>query len=248
MPTTALTRAGRLRVLVKAGARVMTELLASIASNASSSTDPTLTGSEFGDAGLLFTVAFSGPILFWLPASTELLCAVVGRRGSVPPLRAGFAGAAGQCALFALCYCFGERLAARWPWLRRRISMSGDKLARKGGYAMTTTAGVVGFPPTVPLFTLAPSLHMRLLPMITIVFLARFVRFAAICRLGGLPFGAVAAAAASSSKASSSPETELHASSMLFAALRDMGNFMVDGGRVAAGEPGARPIDVDARL
>ena len=51
---------------------------------------------------------------------------------------------------------------------------------------MTLGAAVGGVPPTVPLFTLAPSLQMKLTPMLLIMFAARYLRFAACCALGSL--------------------------------------------------------------
>ena len=123
---------------------------------------------------------------FWIPASTELLAAAVGRRGFSPTL-VGLLCAAGQCTLFACLYAFGERISARWPWLRRHVdavALTRRKLIDRGSFAMTFGAAAVGVPPTVPLFALAPSLHMRLLPMLVVVFSARFVRFASCCVLG----------------------------------------------------------------
>lgn len=67
--------------------------------------------------------------------------------------------------------------------------MQRRKLVERGSFAMTCGAAAVGVPPTVPLFTLAPSFHMRLTPMLCVVFMARFLRFAGICALGGLHWG-----------------------------------------------------------
>ena len=129
---------------------------------------------------------------FWIPASTELLCAAVGRRGFSPTL-AGLSCAAGQCTLFTLLFLFGQRISSRWRWLRRRVdsvALTQRKLVERGSFAMTVGGAAIGVPPTVPLFTLAPSLHMRLVPMLMIVFSVRFLRFASICYLGGMYLGA----------------------------------------------------------
>ena len=129
MPTTALTRAGR---GPREGGRSGDDRVARV----DSVQRLLLDGSNTHRIrirrrrALLFTVAFSGPILFWLPASTEPLC-YCWQAAALYAIARGLAGAAGQCALFALCYCFGERLAARWPWLRRRISMSGIRLGQE---------------------------------------------------------------------------------------------------------------------
>ena len=125
---------------------------------------------------------------FWIPGSTEVLCAAVGRRG-LSPVAVGLAGAAGQSVLFVLLFLFGSRASSRWPALRRRvdsIAMQRRKLVDRGSLAMTMSAAAIGVPPTVPLFTLAPSLHMRLPPMLCLVFLFRFVRFSVICGLASL--------------------------------------------------------------
>ena len=144
------------------------------------------------DVLTLFGVSFGGPIFFWLPASTELFAGLSGRRGFSPSL-VGATCAAGQCTLFALLFIFGQRITSRWSWLRRRV----DAVARKqrkfldrGKLAMTVGAAVGGVPPTVPLFTLAPTFQMRLTPMLLIVFSFRFIRFAACCFLGSLQWGA----------------------------------------------------------
>ena len=136
----------------------------------------TLTGSVIGDWIGIYVVSFSGPILFWLPASTELLAAAVGKMGFSPTL-VGLTCAAGQCSLFTLLYFFGERIASRWHWLRRRVDAvrlsSHRKLIDRGSLALTFGAAAFGLPPTVPFFTLAPSLHMRLSRMLFIVFALR---------------------------------------------------------------------------
>jgi membrane protein YqaA with SNARE-associated domain len=130
----------------------------------------TFTGSVTGDMGLLFGVSFSGPIMFWLPASTEVLAATIGRSG-MSPLLVGVTCACGQCTMFALIFLFGDRIAARWSWLRRQTQNHG--FARRGALVMTLGAATIGLPPTVPLFTIAASLHMRLSHMLLIVFAAR---------------------------------------------------------------------------
>ena len=47
------------------------------------------------------------------------------------------------------------------------------KLIDRGSLALTFGAAAFGLPPTVPFFTLAPSLHMRLSRMLFIVFALR---------------------------------------------------------------------------
>ena len=153
----------------------------------------TLTGTYEKDLITLYAVSFSGPLFFWLPASTELLAAAVGRQNpSASPSLVGFMCAAGQCTLFALLFVFGERIASRWQWLRRRVDAVAAHRRRfldRGKLAMTIGAAVGGVPPTVPLFTLAPSFQMRLTPMLLIVFAFRYVRFASCCFLGSLQWG-----------------------------------------------------------
>lgn len=147
----------------------------------------TLTGSLAGDVGTLFASGFAGPIFFWVPASTEVVAAAVGRRGLSPPL-VGASCAAGQCCLYTLIFYSGKRLAARWSWLRRQVDAVAARqgqLLKRGSIGVTVTAAMVGFPPTVPLFTLASSFRMRLPPMLAICFAFRFVRFAVIAYLGG---------------------------------------------------------------
>jgi membrane protein YqaA with SNARE-associated domain len=157
---------------------------------ASPAPDPSgsLTGNLVTDLAILFTVSFNGPILFWLPASTELLATAMGRMNpSVSPSLVGIACASGQCTLFALLFAFGGRIASKWPWLRKRVDAVAahrHALLNRGKLFLAVGAGVAGFPPTVPLFTLAPSLQMRLPPMLFVVFLARYVRFAGCCLLG----------------------------------------------------------------
>lgn len=125
------------------------------------------TGNLALDLGAIFVLAFSGPIIFWVPATTEVICAMAGAAGINPAL-VGVASSAGQCTLFALLYFFGERIAQHMDCLRNGVDRISDSrtLLRRGKYALSIGAGGVGFPPTVPLFTLAPSLRMRLLPMI----------------------------------------------------------------------------------
>ena len=153
---------------------------------------PTLTGNFVLDCTTLFAVSFGGPIFFWLPASTEVLAVAVGRQGFSPSI-VGVMCAAGQCTLFALLFTFGQRITSRWSWLRRRVeavAMHRRKFLDRGKLAMTVGAAVGGVPPTVPLFTLAPTFQMRLAPMLLIVFAFRFVRFASCCFLGSLQWGA----------------------------------------------------------
>ena len=126
------------------------------------------TGSVTLDLAALFVLAFGGPIVFWLPASTEVLCAMAGGQ-RIHPILVGLVAAAGQSMLMALLYVFGERMANRIECLRKsvdRVSGSASKpLLRRGKHAVAISASAIGFPPTVPLFTLAPSLNMRLTPM-----------------------------------------------------------------------------------
>ncbi len=149
----------------------------------------TLTGNFVLDISTLYVVSFCGPIFFWLPASTEILAAAVGRQG-FSPLVVGATCATGQCTLFALLYTFGQRLTAQWGWLKRRVDAvalnNRRKLLDRGKTAMTVGAGIAGVPPTVPLFTLAPSFQMKLVPMLAIVFAFRFLRFASCCFLGSI--------------------------------------------------------------
>ena len=125
----------------------------------------TLSGNFMLDVATLYAVAFCGPILFWLPGSTEILSAAFGRAG-FSPLVVGATCASGQCTLFALLYIFGMRLTARWGWLKRSVDAvaygKGRKYFERGKIAMAVGAGIAGLPPTVPLFTLGPSLQMKL--------------------------------------------------------------------------------------
>jgi membrane protein YqaA with SNARE-associated domain len=152
--------------------------------------EKTLTGNFFLDLATLFAVSFSGPILFWLPASTEILAAGMGRLNpAASPALVGLVCATGQCTLFALLFFFGERIASRWQWLRMRVDAVGLQRRRflsRGKLLITLGAAVGGFPPTVPLFTLGPSLQMKLLPMLLIMFAFRYLRFAACCLLGSV--------------------------------------------------------------
>ena len=155
----------------------------------------TLTGNFALDCTTLFAVSFGGPIFFWLPASTEILAAAVGHRGFSPAI-VGVVCAAGQCTLFSLLFLFGRRITSRWDFLKRRVNAVAAKrrsFLNRGKFAMTLGAAVGGLPPTVPLFTLAPSLQMRLMPMLAIVFIFRFIRFASCCFIGSLPSVSAAA-------------------------------------------------------
>ena len=62
----------------------------------------------------------------------------------------------------------------------------GRKYFERGKIAMAVGAGIAGLPPTVPLFTLGPSLQMKLPPMLIIVFAFRVLRFASCCFLGSI--------------------------------------------------------------
>ena len=126
---------------------------------------------------------------FWIPGSTEVLCAALGRRGSPSPIIVGNLAASGQCSLFIFLFLCGSRISSRWPALRRRvdvIAMHRRKLVERGSLGLTVSAAAIGVPPTVPLFTMAPSFHMRLLPMLCVVYIFRFVRFSAICAFASL--------------------------------------------------------------
>ena len=155
----------------------------------SASASATLSGNFMLDVATLYAVAFCGPILFWLPGSTEILSAAYGRAG-FSPLVVGATCASGQCTLFALLYTFGLRLTARWGWLKRSVDAvaygKGRKYFERGKIAMAVGAGIAGLPPTVPLFTLGPSLQMKLPPMLIIVFAFRVLRFASCCFLGSI--------------------------------------------------------------
>jgi len=135
---------------------------------------------------MCFGSAFVGPIFFWIPASTEIFAAAVGRQGLSAPL-VGLMCATGQCALFTLVFHFGQQLASRWRWLgntlARATASKHARLLQRGGLAATVGATLVGIPPTIPLFTLASSIGMRLPPMLLIAFPGRFARFALICFL-----------------------------------------------------------------
>lgn len=132
------------------------------------------------DLTAIFVLAFSGPIVFWVPATTEVICAMAGAE-HIHPVLVGAAAAAGQCVLFGLLFCFGERIANRVACLRTSVdSVAGKRstLLQRGKYALSIGAGGIGFPPTVPLFTLAPSLNMSLTPMIVRVMHTRHGRVA----------------------------------------------------------------------
>ena len=146
-----------------------------------------LTGNLWLDVGMLFMAGFCGPIFFWLPASTELLCSAFGLHGFSPVL-AGLSCSSGQCSLFVLLFLFGERISAQCKCLRRRVDalhFKHRRLFERSSFAMTLGAGAIGMPPTVPFFILAPSLNMRLAPMLAVVFPFRFLRFAACCAIAG---------------------------------------------------------------
>jgi membrane protein YqaA with SNARE-associated domain len=130
---------------------------------------------------------------FWIPAFTEILSATAGRAG-FPPVIVGLLCASGQCTLFTLLFFFGERISSRWQWLRRRVDSVLDarrKLFERSSFALVCGAALVGVPPTVPLFTLAPSLNMRLAPMLLLMFPLRCLRFAIICALGSIPISSM---------------------------------------------------------
>ena len=95
----------------------------------------------------------------------------------------GMTVASGQCSLFIILFHFGARGAQRWPALRRRVdnfALQRRKLIEHSSSLMTLTAAIAGVPPTVPLFTIAPTFHMRLPRMLAVFFVARFLRFALI--------------------------------------------------------------------
>ena len=148
----------------------------------------TLTGNVYLDAGMLAAAGFIGPIFPMVPASTEMLCTAFGLKGFSPML-AGLSCAFGQCSLYVLLFLFGERFfATRCKFLRRRVDTLAFKhrrLFERSSCAITAGAGAIGLPPTVPLFILAPSLNMHLVPMLGIVFPFRFVRFFVVCALAG---------------------------------------------------------------
>jgi len=154
-------------------------------------TEPTLTGNFVLDLSALYAASFCGPIFFWIPASTEILAAAFGRQGFEPAL-VGLVCAAGQCTTFTLIFLFGERAAARWQWLHKRVDAVAAHRRRfldRGKMAIIFGAAACGVPPTVPLFILAPSLQIRLVQMLVIVFTMRFLRFAGCCYLGSLRWG-----------------------------------------------------------
>ena len=83
--------------------------------------EATLSGSAAVDLGMCFVSGFFGPFLFWIPASTEILAAAVGRQG-MPPVAVGLACASGQALVFTLTFFFGRQAASRWRWLRRKLA------------------------------------------------------------------------------------------------------------------------------
>lgn len=154
--------------------------------NATDAIEASFSGSTTLDFCTLFASAVAGPVLFWIPASTELLAAAFGRRG-YSPLLVGLIAATGQCVLFTMLFIFGNQLVSRWFWLRRKTEYAATrhtKLMKRGSLTATLSATAIGVPPTIVLFTLAPSFRLSLPPMIIIVFAGRVLRFSILCAVG----------------------------------------------------------------
>ena len=151
--------------------------------------EASLTGSAWLDFCSLVASGFGGPILFWIPASTELLAAAVGRQGSLPCSMIGIACALGQCTIMSILYFFGERISRSIACLRKGVAAMPRRHLEKGKLAMTFGASLAGVPPTVPLFTLASSMCLRLRTMLMIFFPIRTVRFTACGIIGSRSHG-----------------------------------------------------------
>lgn len=131
---------------------------------------------------VLYVAAFLGPVFFWIPCSTEIAAATAGRYGLVPPL-VGFACAAGHTTVYALIYLLGDRISTRLRWARlpmERVALKHSHALQHGSLGATFSSTLVGVPPTLAVFSLAPSLKLRLPPMLLVLSVGRFARFTAI--------------------------------------------------------------------
>ena len=134
-------------------------------------------------------IAFIGTV-FWV-ASPEAATALAGAQHRWPPLLIGLVAAGGQSVALVGLFFFGAQLRRRWRWFDRQCE-SARARSRLGTERYATgvvvASGFLGFPPISVTAALIPGVAprpRRLLPLLLVVRLARFVVLAWVGALFG---------------------------------------------------------------
>jgi len=137
--------------------------------------------------GLLSLLAFSfaGGIIWAFNVETAAM--VCGARSGWHPLLVGFACAGGQSAAYVFLFFGGDWLLGRWCWGRRQVERTraryGSRL-ESSFLIFTVPAALLGIPPMTGMAALAGGFKVRLVPMISIAFSLRLVRFTILASAG----------------------------------------------------------------
>ena len=132
----------------------------------------------------LLGIAFVGTF-FW-PVNPEAACILCVTRYGWHPLLVGVIGASGQLIAQAILIVSGDQIRRRWRWFDQRCERARQrfgKILAHSAPAIGFTSGLLSVPPTSVTAALARPLHLRIAPLLPVMFVARIIRFAALAAI-----------------------------------------------------------------
>lgn len=136
--------------------------------------------SPLGLLGIAFVGTFFWPVN---PEAAGILCVT---RYGWHPLLVGVIGASGQLIAQAILIASGDQIRRRWRWFDARCERARQrfgKILARSAPVIGFTSGLLSLPPTSVTAALAPPLHLRIVQLLPVMFLARIIRFAALAAL-----------------------------------------------------------------
>lgn len=139
------------------------------------------------EALALAGIAMVGTV-FWV-VSPEVSAVYYAKELGWPALGVGVVVAAAQLPVYFCVYLGGERLVARWAWLRRQVVRARARHERRMArnyLGLTAVAAVLGVPPVLVMCALGGPFGVNPRHLLPVVALGRLVRFTTLAGTGGL--------------------------------------------------------------
>lgn len=137
------------------------------------------------EAAALFALCFVGTL--FVPGQPEVTAAFYAGKLGWHPLAVGAVAALGQTACYAGLYLGGDQLLRRWAFLRRQVERMRARFEarlERSYLVMTFLAGTVGVPPAVGMAALAPTMKMRFLEVMLVLYVGRVARISVLAAFG----------------------------------------------------------------